>query len=330
MNNFHIIKKITNNSKSYLIIALLKENITWIALIIFFIVFSIIFPNFASLRNLLNMLRQSAVLGIMAVGMTFAMISGSYDLSVGATMGLATVIVIQLQPIDLYSTIIAILVGLSVGLLIGLVNGFLVGKAGSNSVVATIGMMYVVLGITLIYTRGHHVWARNMYDKFAFLGSGNIGQFPVPTLIFLSVAIISQVILSLTNFGRELYATGSSQECSIFSGINIGWIKLKGYVISGLLASLGGVIMAARVNNVDPMFAVGYEFDVLTAVLLGGVSLLGGKGSSFGAVGGVFLMVMINNAMVLSGMTYEWESMVKGMLLIGIVIMYSLIKERRG
>jgi len=258
------------------------------------------------------------------------MINGSFDLSVGATMGLTTVVVIQLQPRSVLSTAIAIVVGLSVGLLVGLVNGFIVGKAGSNSVVATIGMMYVVLGITLVYTRGNHVWATDMYKWFAFLGSGTIRKFPLPTLIFLFVVVVGQVILSFTKFGREIYSTGASPECSIFSGINIGWVKLKGYIISGLMASIGGVIMAARVNNVDPMFAIGYEFDVLTAVLLGGVSLFGGKGSAFGTMGGVFLMIIISNAMTLSGMSVEWELMVKGMLLIGIISMYSLVQERRG
>lgn len=326
------IKNRKNNNRDYiyLLSSFLKENIVWIVVAVFFIIFSIIFPTFFSERNLLNLARRSFVVGIMAIGMSFAMISGSFDLSVGATMGLTTVIVIQLQPSNLLSMVIAILVGLSIGLLVGLVNGLLVGRAGTNSVIATIGISFVVLGINLIYTRGNHVWIQDIYKGFEFIGAGSIGKFPFPAAIFLFIIIVSQFVLRLTKFGREIYSTGASKECSIFSGINVDVITLKCYLISGFTASLAGVVTAARVYNVDPTFAVGTEFDVLTAVLIGGVSLFGGKGNAINTAGGVFLFVMINNIMTLSGMNLETQSMVKGVLLVIIVSVYSLFREKSG
>jgi ribose transport system permease protein len=311
-------------------VGFITQNTAWVFLVILCIILSIFLPTFATAKNILNILQQSSFLGIVATGLTFAILSGSFDLSVGTTMGLATVIVLKMQPRDAYSTFIAVLVAILVGLLIGMVNGFVVGKIGTSSVITTMGTMYVILGITLIYSKGRHVGVTDMYGWFSFLGTGNIGKFPVPIFIFLLTVIIFQCVLSLTAFGRYVYATGGNLQGSIFSGIDTGLVKLKAYMISSLLATISGIIMAARITTVMPTYAFGYEFDVLTAVMLGGASLFGGKGSIFATVGGVFLLGVISNSMTLIRFPFELQLTVKGFIMILVISINMFVQRKRG
>lgn len=312
------------------IINFITQNTSWIFLVILCLILSIFLPTFATSRNILNILQQSSFLGIVSTGLTFAIISGSFDLSVGTTMGLATVIILKMQPRDAYSTFIAVSIAILAGLLIGMVNGFIVGKVGASSVITTMGTMYVVLGITLIYSKGRHVGVTNMYEPFSFLGAGSIGKFPVPIFVFLLIVIIFQSVLSFTAFGRYVYATGGNLQGSIFSGINVWLVKLKAYMISSLLATISGVLMAARISTVMPTYAFGYEFEVLIAVILGGAALFGGRGSIFGTVGGVFLLGVIGNSMTLGGIPFELQLAVKGFIMILVISINMFVLKKRG
>jgi ribose/xylose/arabinose/galactoside ABC-type transport system permease subunit len=312
------------------LVDLLRENVIWIILAVVVIVMSLASDVFLTPLNILNILRQVSILGIVAIGMTFAMIGGSFDLAVGATMGLATVVLIQLQPVDPASAVVAVICSLLAGLLVGVVNGVLVGWLETNSVVTTIGTLYVVWGITLIYTKARHVWVVDMYPPLAALGTGRLGPFPLPIFAFLITGFLGHLALTATRFGRYLYATGGNSSSARLSGINVGRVRLISYMLSGLAAAIAGIVIAARVKNVDPSFGVGFEFDVLAAVILGGTSLFGGRGSVLGTVAGVLLLGVLGNAMTLMGISYQYQLMIRGIILVVAVAVNVIVRRQRG
>ena len=309
--------------------AIIRDNVPWLMLLAFSALFAILFPQFLTFRNITNILRNASMIGIIAVGMTFAMIAGTFDLSVGSMMGLAAIITLKMSPTDLPRTILTVLVALAAGALVGLANGLIVGRYRTSSIITTIGMEYVVLGITLVYTRGQHITIKGMYKPLEFIGKGRMGTFPFPIIIFLAVAVIGQLLLSFTRFGRQLYATGGNPNTSELSGINIGKVRVLAYVISGVTASIGGIMIAARTQNLDPSFGFGQETDVLTCVLLGGVSLYGGKGSVIGTFAGTLLLYVVSNAMTLSGTAYEMQLICKGLIFL-VTVAASVLWQKKG
>ena len=309
--------------------AIIRDNVPWLMLLAFSALFGILFPQFLTFRNITNILRNASMIGIIAVGMTFAMIAGTFDLSVGSMMGLAAIITLKMSPTDLPRTILTVLAALAAGALVGLANGLIVGRYRTSSIITTIGMEYVVLGITLVYTRGQHITIKGMYKPLEFIGKGRVGTFPFPIIIFLAVAVIGQLLLSFTRFGRQLYATGGNPNTSELSGINIGKVRVLAYVISGVTASIGGIMIAARTQNLDPSFGFGQETDVLTCVLLGGVSLYGGKGSVIGTFAGTLLLYVVSNAMTLSGTAYEMQLICKGLIFL-VTVAASVLWQKKG
>ena len=309
--------------------AIIRDNVPWLMLLAFSALFGILFPQFLTFRNITNILRNASMIGIIAVGMTFAMIAGTFDLSVGSMMGLAAIITLKMSPTDLPRTILTVLIALAAGAAVGLANGLIVGRYRTSSIITTIGMEYVVLGITLVYTRGQHITIKGMYKPLEFIGKGRVGTFPFPIIIFLAVAVIGQLLLSFTRFGRQLYATGGNPNTSELSGINIGKVRVLAYVISGVTASIGGIMIAARTQNLDPSFGFGQETDVLTCVLLGGVSLYGGKGSVIGTFAGTLLLYVVSNAMTLSGTAYEMQLICKGLIFL-VTVAASVLWQKKG
>ena len=177
----------SENKKQH-IQTILKDNVPWIMLIGFSALFGILFPQFLTFRNITNILRNASMIGIIAVGMTFAMIAGTFDLSVGSMMGLAAIITLKMSPTDLPRTLLTVAVAIAAGALVGMVNGLIVGKYRTSSIITTIGMEYVVLGITLVYTRGQHITIKGMYKPLEFIGKGRLGTIPFPIIIFLAVS----------------------------------------------------------------------------------------------------------------------------------------------
>ncbi len=308
---------------------MLRESMIWVALFAVVLLIAAASPVFLSPQNILNILRQISILGIVAIGMTFPLISGSFDLSVGATMGFATVVAIQLQPKDLPSAIAAIAAALLLGIVVGIINGSLIGIFKTNSVVTTIGTMYMVWGATLIYTQSKHVWVFDMFLPMEALGTGYIGPFPVPVLILAATAVLGHVALNYTRFGRYVYATGGNSEAARLSGVNTARTRLIAFMSSGVAAAMAGIIIAARVKNVDPSFGIGYEFEALTAVVLGGTSLFGGRGSVSGTVAGVLLLGVLANAMTLLNVSFNYQLMIKGIILILAVAADVIARTRR-
>lgn len=309
--------------------AILKENVPWIMLFSFSLIFALLLPSFSSIRNITNVLRNAAMIGTIAVGMTSAMIAGTFDLSVGSTMGLSAIIVIKMQPHTRDTAAAAVVIALLIGAFVGLINGLVVGRYRTNSIITTIGIGYIVLGVTLVYTKGQHVWVKDMYKPLEFIGKGKIGSFPFPIFVFLTAALIAQLILTKTRFGCQLYATGGNPDAAELSGVNVGKVRILAYMVSGIAASVAGIMIAARTQNLDPSFGFGQETDVLTCVLLGGVSLYGGKGSIVGTFAGVLILYMVSNAMTLSGASYELQLICKCLIFL-VTVAVSAIWQKKG
>ncbi len=307
-----------------------RDHVIWVFLLLTIVVVSIISPVFLNSMNILSILRQSAILGILAIGMTFAMIGGSFDLSVGATMGLAAMLVIKPDPADAGSALLVITLALGVGLLAGVLNGTLIGKFETNSVVTTIGMQFVVRGVMFIYTQSRHQWAPNMYPPLNAIGTGRLGPIPLSVIVFIVVAALGHLIFTRSVFGRYLYATGGNSNSARLSGIDTQRVRLLSFIISGVCAAAAGIVMATRVKDADPStVGLGKEFEALTAVVLGGTSLFGGRGSASGTVAGVLLLGVLANAMTLLGVSIHYQLMIKGVILTAAVAANTIIHRKR-
>jgi ribose/xylose/arabinose/galactoside ABC-type transport system permease subunit len=223
------------------------------------------------------------------------------------------------HPADGASAIRGVCSALVLASLVGFVNGITVGRLRTNSVVTTIGVAFIVLGLTLISTNAQNVTTVSIHPALQFVSAGRLGIFPVPGLIFIGIAALAQLLLSLTRFGRGLYAAGWKPEAAELSGIRIARLRTGAYLISALLAALAGMLIACRVLSVNPPYGYGFEFDVLTAVMLGGMGLTGGRGSVAGTVAGALMLGVIGNGMNLSGVAYELQLVIKGALLIAAI-----------
>jgi ribose transport system permease protein len=297
----------------------LRGRMAWPMLVVVGAALSISLQHFLTVNNLLGILRQSSFLGIVAVGMSFAMIAGCFDLSVGAVLGIGEVVLLKAHPTDFGGALSGAGLAVLAAAVVGAANGIAVGWLRTNSVVTTIGSAFLVLGLTLIYTHAQNVTVVSIYPPLQFLSAGRLGKLPVPAIMFLVIAAVAQLGLSFTRYGRELYAVGGNTDAAELCGVRSVRIRIVAYLISAILAAVAGMMIACRVLSLNPPYGYGFEFDVLTAVMLGGMGLFGGRGSVVGTVAGVLMLGMIGNGMDLSGMAYELQLVVKGALLIGAI-----------
>jgi ribose transport system permease protein len=277
---------------------------------------SILSPVFFTLNNIINVIRQTSIYGIMAVGMTFVILTGGIDLSVGSVLAVSGAICAGMlkagNPI-----ILVLLATLGVGVGCGLVTGLFVTKARITPFVVTLGMMSIARGLALIYTRGYPI--SGFSPTFRLIGGGYILGIPIPIIIFLVVVIIAYIVLMQTKLGRYTYAIGGNEETVRLSGINSDFFKTLVYVISGSTAALSALILTSRLNSAEPVAGTGYELDVIAAVVIGGASLSGGRGSVWGTFIGALLIGVINNGMNLLGISPYFQQVVKGLIIIGAV-----------
>jgi len=317
--NTLIIKERNIKSKKFF-----QEKAIFIVLIILFIIMGIAKTDtFLTFRNITNILRQVTVLGIFACGMTVVLIGGNFDLSVGSTYSLAIVLPLLLQPFGIWLSIIVTLIA---GLIIGVVNGYFVGRLKANGLIVTLGMLSIVQGIAFIVSRGRNVQG-DPTSTFGIIGGGYLFRIPVPVYIFLIIAVLTHVLLSKTKFGRALYATGGNELAASFAGIDTGKIQMQAFILLGLFCAVGGIITSSLLANGQPNGGKGFEFDVITAAVLGGTSLFGGKGNIANTVVGVLLLGLIANSMILLGFHYNFQLVVKGIILISAVF-YDGISNR--
>ncbi|MCK9288025.1 MAG: ABC transporter permease [Sphaerochaetaceae bacterium] len=294
----------TVNSKYFILYAV-------IALII---ILTILSDSFLSLHNIINILRQSSMVAIIAVGVFFAIVSGGIDISVGSTVGLAGVIMAK-SLVELNLPIfLGIIIGLAVGTFVGLINGLLVAKRNIPPFVATLGTMGAVRGLTYVLTNAYPV--SGLPKGIDFIGRGYVGPIPVPIIIMLVVYVLAYIVAEHTRVGRFIFAIGGNEEAAHLSGIKIDKYRIFAYMTSGGLAALSGIILVSRLASGQPNAGLNYEFEAITSAVVGGTSLSGGKGTILGVLFGALFISILLNGMVLLNISSYYQQMLKGIVLI--------------
>jgi ribose transport system permease protein len=310
-------------------------NIPWTPLALFaalVIVTFLISPNFFQIANISNVLRQSAIVGVIAVGMTFVILTAGIDLSVGSTVGLtaiaAALLINQGLPIPL-----VVLILLLIGAAVGAINGFVIAVLGIQPFIATLATLVAIRGLGLRITDGAPQQFIGQGFLFEFFGGGGIGPIPGPLIVFAILAIIGWCVLRYLPFGRYIYAVGGSREAARLSGVKTRRVILMAYVISGMCAAVAGWMTAARLSTAEPTAGTLLELDAITAVVIGGTSLMGGVGGIGGTVAGALLLAVIANVMNLMGISPFDQQIVRGLVIIVAVIITStaiVSRIRRG
>lgn len=286
-----------------------------IAFILFTLAFALTSDRFMSTDNLMTVLRQAAIVGTIAVGVTVVVIGGNLDLSVGSLLSFATVLVVDLH--DKLGPLPAMIIMFVATLGIGGVTGFLVGYLRLNSLIVTLGMLSAIQGITLIYTGGQNVdVADQTATWFAIFGRGYIFGIATPIVIFLGLALCMEIVLRRTSYGRQVFAVGGNPTAAVFSGVNRSRIVFTTYLISAFAVGCAAIIMGSRVMGSQNNVGQGYELLVLAGVILGGTSLLGGSGSVLKTVLGVLILGFIQNGLLLLGYPYYAQWLVTWLVII--------------
>ena len=285
---------------------------------------AILSPFFLTLPNLVNVVLTMSVIGIVSIGMTYVMLSGGIDLSVGSTMGLSAVVAATFAKND-SPLILVVLIGLGIGFAIGLLNGLAITKLRVPPLIATLAMLSVAKGVQLIYSRG--VTVSGLGDAVGWLGRGSIGPIPVPIVLLLLLYALASISLSRTAFGRKVYAVGSNERAARIVGIQVERIKISVYILSSMLASFGGLILISRLDSAPTVIGTGLELDTIAAVVIGGTSLTGGKGGVWGTLIGVAILALIQNALNLLNVSPYFTQLVQGLVIFTAV---AIDMNRRG
>ncbi len=292
-----------------------------VAFLLIAIVGSMLSPTFATQRNVTNVARQSAMLGVVTVGMTFVILTAGIDLSVGMVLSLTSVAAAMLfgggQGLPLP---VVFLATLGFGALIGALNAFMIIWRGAAPFIVTLAMMAIASGAALTISGGKPIGG--IQGAYAWVGAGYVGPVPVPVLIMLAVFLLGAFVLRHTPYGREVYAVGGNEEASRLSGISVNRVKLITYAISGMLAALGGIIFSARVTVGDPWAGRGLELDAIAAVVIGGTSLFGGVGTMWGSLLGTLIITMINNLLNLLNVSPYMQGLAKGLIILAAITLY--------
>lgn len=291
------------------------ENVgLYLVLVGILVFFSIASPYFLTVRNLMDILRQSTFVLVAALGMTLVIMTSGIDLSVGSVLGVSagvtSVVLIQGQP-----TVVAILAGLAVGVACGYLNSVIITRLGVTDLIATLSTLSIYRGILFMMTQGvpFQAFAR---PSFSVLGRGNLWVIPVPIIIALAFFLVLGYLLRKTVFGRHVLATGSNREAAVLSGIRVNRVKTGVYIISGFTAAASGIMLAARLSSVPPDLGTGYELSVIAAVVIGGTSLFGGAGSVAGTFVGALMVAIIGNGLILLNVNPFYQYVINGLLII--------------
>jgi ribose transport system permease protein len=296
-----------------------------IGLLLIIIVLSILSPNFLSLNNILNILRQVSINALIAFGMTFVILTGGIDLSVGSMLALASALTAGMLASGV-DPILAILLGLLAGGLMGAFNGLIITKGKVAPFIATLATMTIFRGITLVYTDGRPITGLSDSVTITMIGRGYFFGIPVPVILMLISYLILYLILKKTTFGRKTYAIGGNEEASILSGIKVDRVKIWIYSLTGMLSALAGIILTSRLNSAQPTAGVTYELDAIAAVVLGGTSLAGGRGWIFGTLIGALIIGVLNNGLNLLDVSSFFQQVVKG----GVILLAVLLDRKKG
>jgi len=274
---------------------------------------------FLTSGNLINVVKQISVISIVAVGMTFVILTGGIDLSVGAVLAVGGVIAARMTKNEIAPLFVVILTACATGGVLGFINGTLVSRLKVPPFVMTLGMMSIARGISYVYTEGRPIV--NFSKNFLFIGQGSIWVIPMPVVIMLSIVVLGVIVLNYTKFGRYVYYIGGNTEAARVSGINVEWILTFVYTLVGALAGLAGLVLTARLNAGQPQAGLSYELDAIAAVVIGGTSLSGGIGSVSGTLVGALIIGIINNGLNLLNVDPFYQLIAKGVVICGAVIL---------
>ncbi len=289
-------------------------------------VMSLAAPHFLTNLNFQTLLLRSSMDGIFATGMAFALIGGMFDLSMGSTAAMAAILCLSLQP---WGVVPACLAAIVAGGLIGAINGMLVARWKISALIVTLAMMFAVKGVALAYTHNHPVNGHVL--SFTKLGNGGFGPVPYVTVIFVALLVLSHLVLTRTQFGRNLFAVGGNEEAARLSGINIERQHFWIFVIVGVFGGLGGVIMGSRLNSGSAIMGQDTAMNAITAAVIGGIALSGAEGSMLGVLLGAATLAMLGNGLVLLGIPINYQLTIKGLVLILVVGVdaYAAVRRRR-
>lgn len=303
----------------------LLDNKPVVVLLILIVTMSFLSDRFLTWSNIITVLRQTSINAVIATGMTFAILIGGIDLSVGSVLAITGAIAASLVASGM-NIIFVIIITLMIGLVIGLFNGLLISKGRLQPFIATLGTMTLLRGLTLVYTQGRpiSIFGSDTSSIFSKIGTGYFLGIPIPVYIMLVVFFISWYTLNHLKIGRYTYALGSNEEATMYSGIKTDNIKLFVYAVAGLLAALAGIIVTARLGSAQPTAGSGYELDAIAAVVIGGTSMAGGIGTIFGTAIGAIIIGILDNALNMLQVSSYYQDVAKG-----IVILIAVLLDRK-
>ena len=299
---------------------------TLIGLIVLSAILWILTPYFLTVSNLLNIAQQTSINAIIAVGMTFVIITAGIDLSVGSILAFSGVVLAGILRIGLPFPV-AILVGLGVGLCCGLVNGLLRTYGRLPPFISTLGMMSVARGAALLFSNGRPI--SGFSKSFRFLATGEIFHIPMPVIFMIVIYLIAHFVLTRTKLGRYTYAIGGNEEAAILSGVNVKFYKAMVYGLCGMLSGAAAIILTARLNSAQPIAGIMYELDAIAATVIGGTSLMGGEGTIVGTMIGALIMGVLRNGLNLLGVSSFIQQIVIGSVIIIAVLVDMALKKQR-
>jgi len=287
------------------------------------IALSLLSDRFLTLSNAVNVLRQSTINGIIAVGMTYVILTAGIDLSVGAVLALCTLVTADLLQKGL-PVPLAVIAGLGLGAGLGLVNGLIITKARVPPFVATLGMMTVARGLALTYTQGRPI--TGLPEGFRFMGTGSLGPLPMPIVIAGLTFLVGYVLLTRTQVGEYIFALGNNPVAARYAGIATDRFIAFVYAVAGLLAALAGMILVARLNSAQPIAGLGYEFAAIAAVVVGGTSFAGGEGGLGGTLLGALVIAVLSNGLNLLNVSSFYQPVITGVVIALALLLYRAIR----
>lgn len=300
------------------------SNKPLIGLIIFAVIVSVLNPRFLTHANILNVLRQTSINSIIAIGMTLVILTGGIDLSVGSILAFCGAVMASLLNAG-HNPILAFIVTLALGLVFGFFNGFLVSKMKLQAFIVTLVTMTFLRGATLVFTEGKPITVDDGGLLFENIGGGYLFDIPIPIYIMIALFVAGHYLLMHTKFGRYTYAIGGNEEATKLSGINVDKVKMWVYGLCGMLSALAGVILTSRLYSAQPTAGSGYELDAIAAVVLGGTSLAGGVGRVTGTALGALIIGVLGNALNLLNVSSYYQMMIKA-----IVVLIAVLIDRKS
>jgi ribose/xylose/arabinose/galactoside ABC-type transport system permease subunit len=294
---------------------LVREFSMLAVLLLFVAFFSVTSNRFLSVANMLKILNDTAVVGILALGMTFILIIAGVDLSVGSIVTMTTVVIgtfLVTLPVALP---LALVLGLLTGPLIGIANGLIIARLGVPPIITTLGVLSIVQSLASYTTQGA-ITSLSDFEPVTFLGAGHVGAIPVPVVILLGLTAICHILLTRTSFGARLRGIGTNRRATALMGINVAGYTMAAYALSGLLASVAGLIVAGRIAAASSQAGVGLELPAIASVILGGTSLFGGSGSILGTLVGALILSVLFSGLILLGLPFFYQLVATGVVLI--------------